>query len=156
MRERERERERESERACKQGRDRIWSRLQALSCKHRPQCWAQIHEPWDHDLSQGRMLNQLSHPGTLATKFLEVRLVSLWVFLIKVKPFCVWKLRHVAKHLNVLSRPINLNHMLAQHGNGWKWEEEVEILEPWSWKCLVIKHHGFSLGNLYSCESWTY
>ena len=26
--------------------------------------WARTHEPWDHDLSQSRTLNRLSHPGT--------------------------------------------------------------------------------------------
>ena len=43
--------------------DRIWSRLQALSCQHRARCGAQTHELWDHDLGQSQTLNQLSHPG---------------------------------------------------------------------------------------------
>ena len=46
------------------GRDRIWSRLQALSRQHRARCGTQTHELWDHDLSRSWMLNQLSHPGT--------------------------------------------------------------------------------------------
>ena len=43
--------------------DRIWNRLQALSCQHRAQCGARTHEPWDHDLSRSRTLNRLSHTG---------------------------------------------------------------------------------------------
>ena len=38
------------------------SRLQAVSTD--PDVGARMHEPQDHDLSRGRMLNQLSHPGT--------------------------------------------------------------------------------------------
>ena len=33
-----------------------------LSRQHRPQRGAQTHEPWDHDLSQSQMPNQLKHP----------------------------------------------------------------------------------------------
>ena len=40
-----------------------------LSCQHRAWCGAQTHESWDHDLSQSRMLNQLSHLG--APRFLK-------------------------------------------------------------------------------------
>ena len=47
-------------------RHRIQSRLQALSCQHRAWCRARTHEPWDHDLSWSRMLNQLSHPPSLS------------------------------------------------------------------------------------------
>ena len=65
--ERERERERETEceweRGRERGRHRIWSRLQALSCQHRAWCGARTPKLWDHDLSQGQMLNRLSHPG---------------------------------------------------------------------------------------------
>ena len=43
-------------------RHRIWSRLQALSCQHRSQCGAWTQELWNHDLSQSRTPNQLSHP----------------------------------------------------------------------------------------------
>ena len=43
--------------------DRIRSRLQALSCQHRARRGARAHRLRDHDLSQSRMLNQLSHPG---------------------------------------------------------------------------------------------
>ena len=32
------------------------------------------HEPWDHDLSRSRMLNQPSHPGTPQLFILEYRL----------------------------------------------------------------------------------
>ena len=46
------------------GRHRIQCRLQSLNCQHRARCGAQTHELWDHDLSQGRTLNRLSHPGT--------------------------------------------------------------------------------------------
>ena len=45
--------------------DRIGSRLQDPSCQHRAWPGARTHEPWDHDLSWSRMLNRLSHPGTL-------------------------------------------------------------------------------------------
>ena len=43
--------------------DRIPSRFQALSCQHTAQRGARTHELWDHDLSQSRTLNRLSHPG---------------------------------------------------------------------------------------------
>ena len=59
------ERETETERDNRGAeRDRICSRLQALSCQHRARCRAQTHKLWDHDLSQSWMLNRLSHPGT--------------------------------------------------------------------------------------------
>ena len=38
-------------------------RLQTLSWQHQAQCGAQTHELRDHDLSQSRMCNRLSHPG---------------------------------------------------------------------------------------------
>ena len=41
------------------GRHRTWSRLQALSYQHRAWWGAQTHEPWDHDLSQSRILKVL-------------------------------------------------------------------------------------------------
>ena len=66
----------EGERACtrtvgkgQRGRHRIWSRLRSPSCQHRAQCGAWTHEPGDHDLSQSRTLDQLSHPGTPETLF---------------------------------------------------------------------------------------
>ena len=46
------------------GRDRLWSRLQALSCQHRAWRRTQTHELLDHDLSRSPTLNQLSHPVT--------------------------------------------------------------------------------------------
>ena len=61
--------ERASETERKQGRDskrgthKIWSRLPAPSCQHRAWRGAWTHKPWDHDLSQSRMLNRLSHSG---------------------------------------------------------------------------------------------
>ena len=72
------------ERACEwgrgreRGRRRIQSRLQALSCQHRARHGARTHNLRDHDLSQGRMLNLLSHPGapkveTLNAPFLTLR-----------------------------------------------------------------------------------
>ena len=45
------------------GRHRIRSRLQVLSCQHRPPPRARTHKPQDHDLSRSRMRNRLSHPG---------------------------------------------------------------------------------------------
>ena len=51
---------------------RIWSRLQALSCQHRAWCGAQTHELWDHDLSQSRMPDWLSHPGAPPTDMFKV------------------------------------------------------------------------------------
>ena len=59
----ERERQHEQGRGGERGRHRIRSRLQALSCQHRVQCGAWMHEPWDRDLSQSQRLNQLIHPG---------------------------------------------------------------------------------------------
>ena len=57
------ETEHEQGRGRKRGRHRIQSGLQALSCQHRSRRGARIHRPWDHDLSQSRTLNRLSHPG---------------------------------------------------------------------------------------------
>ena len=74
---------RESEHAHKWGRGRekgihrIWSRLQAPSCQHRAQCKAWAHEPWDHDLSWSRTLNQLSQPGALATPYFKLMVSRL-------------------------------------------------------------------------------
>ena len=45
------------------GRQRVWNRLQVLSCQHRARRGAWTHEPRDHDLSRSRTLNRLSHPG---------------------------------------------------------------------------------------------
>ena len=59
----ERERASEQRRGRGRGRHRIWSRLQGLSCQHRAWHGTQTHDPWDHDLSQSRTLNRLSHPG---------------------------------------------------------------------------------------------
>ena len=61
-RERDRDREWAGE-GGERGRHRIQRRLQALSCQHRSQRGARTHEPWDHDLSWGQMLNQLTHPS---------------------------------------------------------------------------------------------
>ena len=63
--ERERERKREHSRggAEREG-DRIWSRLQAMSCRHRAWCGARTQELWDQDLRRSWMFNRLSHPGT--------------------------------------------------------------------------------------------
>ena len=58
------ERERESTRvggSIREKETQIWSRLQALSCQHRP--WCGGSKPLDHDLSQNQTLNRLSHPG---------------------------------------------------------------------------------------------
>ena len=51
--------------------DRIWSRLQALSCQHRAWCRAQTYGLRDHDLSWSRTLNRLSHAGDLSLFFYE-------------------------------------------------------------------------------------
>ena len=59
----ETETEREQGRGRERGRHRIWSRLQALSCRHRAWRGAQTHKPRDHDLSRCRTLNRLSRPG---------------------------------------------------------------------------------------------
>ena len=55
---------------------RIWSRLQALSCQHRARCGPQTHEPRDHDLSQTRTLNPLSHPGAPHVSFYKNSVVQ--------------------------------------------------------------------------------
>ena len=47
-------------RGRERGRHRIWSRLQALSFQHRPQCGARTDELWDRDLSWSQVLNRLS------------------------------------------------------------------------------------------------
>ena len=70
-----RETEHEWERGRERERHRIQNKLQALRCQHRAQHKAWTHKPWDHDLSQSWMLNQLSHPG--APKVQDLRLHSL-------------------------------------------------------------------------------
>ena len=47
---------------------RLWAR-----CQHRAWCRARTHELWDHDLSQSRTLNRLSHPGTPTRMFIFER-----------------------------------------------------------------------------------
>ena len=46
------------------------SRLHALSCQHRARRGARTREPRDHDLSQSRTLNRLSHSGAPQREFL--------------------------------------------------------------------------------------
>ena len=55
------EREHEQGRDRERGRQRIWSRLCAVSTK--PDMGAQTPEPWNDDLSRNQMLNWLSHSG---------------------------------------------------------------------------------------------
>ena len=74
LRERERERERESMsrgKAERAGRHRIQSSLQVLSYLHRACHGAWTHKWWDHDLSQNRTLNRLSHSGASILYSLE-------------------------------------------------------------------------------------
>ena len=59
----ERETEQEWGRGRERGRHRIWSRPQAPSYEHRARHRAQTHKLWDHDLSQSRTCNLLSHSG---------------------------------------------------------------------------------------------
>ena len=61
--ERERRRQSMSRGGVEREGDRIWSRLQALSCQRRAWHGAWTHEPQDHDLSRSQMLNRQSHPG---------------------------------------------------------------------------------------------
>ena len=65
----ERETEQEQGRGREIGRHRIWN------CQHRAWCRAWTHEPWDHDLSQSWMRNQLrrprSHSGAPGMYFLK-------------------------------------------------------------------------------------
>ena len=77
--ERQRETEREWGRGRERGRHRIQGRLQALSCQHRAQCGARTHELWDHDWSQSRTSNWLSHPGAPWTYiFLSLFIYLFW------------------------------------------------------------------------------
>ena len=71
--EREREIQSVSRGGAERGRHRIRSRLQALSCQPRAWRGARTPRPRDHDLSQSRPLNRLSHPGT-PKSILNVRL----------------------------------------------------------------------------------
>ena len=59
----QRETEHERGRGRERGRQRIGSRLQALSHHPRARRGARTHRPRDHDLSRSRTLNRLSHPG---------------------------------------------------------------------------------------------
>ena len=75
----ERETEHEQGRGRKRGRQRIWNRLQALSCQHRAQRGAQTHGPQDHDLSQSRPLNRLSHPGAPHSYVYNSIIYNSWI-----------------------------------------------------------------------------
>ena len=44
--------------------------------RREPDGWGSIAGPWDHDLSQRQMLNELSHPGLPRNSFNKVLL--LW------------------------------------------------------------------------------
>ena len=68
------------------GRDRIGSRLQALSCQHRASHGAWTHEPWDQDLSRSWRLNWLSHPGTPSVQLLISAQVMMSLFLGSSQP----------------------------------------------------------------------
>ena len=70
-------------RCRERGRHRIQSRFQALSCQHRAQCGARTHRLWNHDLSQSRMPNWLSHPGAPNTYYCkEICDLSSLLFLV--------------------------------------------------------------------------
>ena len=107
---RQRETEHEWGRGRERGRHRIWSRLQALSHQNRAQRGARTHGPWDHDLSQSRTLNRLSHPGAPQQPWIkwDIRMVirsNMYLFLMLVpylpsflvqssffeKPYCFLK-----------------------------------------------------------------
>lgn len=76
--ERERERERQSMSwGGAEKEQRIWSRLQALSCQHRARCGARTHEPQYHDLSWSLTLYRQSHPGAPS-------------FPVSENTFCTW------------------------------------------------------------------
>ena len=94
------ERESMSGGRAERGRHRIRSRLQAPSCQHKAQCWAQIHEPWDHDLSQSQMVNRLSHPGAPRVLITFVR-----------SPLSSPNHLPEAPHSNVITLGIRIQHM---------------------------------------------
>ena len=74
-----RERQSMSRGGAERGRHRVWSKLQALSRQHRARCGARTLRLRDHDLSRGRTLNRLSHPGAPAmTIFKEDVVSSVW------------------------------------------------------------------------------
>ena len=91
------------------GRHRIWSRLQALSCWHRAQCWARTHELWDHDLSWSQTLNLLNHPGAPILNFLWGKSFILFslrsvteAYLCICFLFCCCCLEHIPVFLHLL------------------------------------------------------
>ena len=59
----DKERQSMSRGGAERGRHRIRSRLQAPSCQHRARRRAWTQRQRDHDLSQSRTLNRLSHPA---------------------------------------------------------------------------------------------
>ena len=79
VREREREREREG------GAKRIWRGL--LYWQQRAPYRAWTNEPWDHDLSQGQMLNWLSRPGIpgLFTSVVGLSILSLFSLILSIR-----------------------------------------------------------------------
>ena len=67
--------EREGGEAEREG-DKIWSKIQALSCQHRTRLGAQTHKLWDHNLSGSWTLNQLSNPGSLVATCSDKNYIS--------------------------------------------------------------------------------
>ena len=87
-----RQTEHEQGRGRERGRDRIWSRLQALSCQHRVWCGARTNRVWDHDLSWSRTINRLSHPGA---PFISPFLIGVYLsfnFLNHLEPWAILNL----------------------------------------------------------------
>ena len=67
-----------------------------LSAQSLTQGRTQTHKSWDHDMSWSRILNQLSHPGTLEVpvKGLKVEFqenTHIYIFLIDISTFCIYR-----------------------------------------------------------------
>ena len=132
---RQRETEHEQGRGRGEG-DRIWNRLQALSCQHRARCGAWTHKLWDHDLSLSQTLNRLSHPGAPRDTDFKEEFKLKWDHL--SVPY--------SNMTDVFLRRVNLNTSGYRWKMMWRHRENTTIynsemmpentptlLNPWSW-----------------------
>ena len=106
------ETEHEHGRGIEKGRQRIRSRLRAVSCQHRARYGVWTHKLRDHDLSSSRTLNQLSHPGAPREffKVMEMFYISRAVMFIWVYGFVKihWTYtQYVYVSLYIYHTPIN-------------------------------------------------
>ena len=86
------------------GDNRIQSRLQAPSCRHRAQRRAWTRKPWCHDLSPSRTLDGLSHPGALYSTVLVEWCSRAWALLNNKQITTLWSIHPFNKYSSLTAR----------------------------------------------------